>query len=185
MDNELNIDQKLAERFKQLPKVVQEAITSAEVEKHLRALADTHKLHLDQWGKLENEVMLALLGFQPAEDLPKNIAAEVGVPTDIANALAADISKAVFEPIRQELERQLEHPDAQEAAVTDVDAARTQLLAAESVSQQPATAIAPATPPQPAPEAKAVRAPAPAAYASVPSHERKTIDGDPYREQIA
>ena len=45
----------------------------------MRALADTNKLHIDQWESLENEVMLALLGFQPIQDLEKNIKSEVGV----------------------------------------------------------------------------------------------------------
>src|SRR5580692_2611988 len=114
---EKDLDVKLQERFKELPKVVQDAITSADVEQRMRALADTQKLHLDQWEALENEVMLALLGFQPVEDLQKNIKSEVGVSEEVAKILTAEISKIVFEPIRGELERQLENPDAQAKTV--------------------------------------------------------------------
>ena len=99
-NSETELENTLKERFAKLPKVVQDAIMSADVEKHMRELAETHKLHLDQWQTLENEVMLALLGVQKAEDLEKNIKSEVGVPDDIAKALTENISKIVFEPIR-------------------------------------------------------------------------------------
>ncbi len=219
---EKDFKEKLAERFAQLPKVVQDAITSADVEKHLRALADTHKLHLDQWEKLENEVMLALLGFQRSEDLQKNIESEVGIDAATAALLATSISTVVFGPIRQELERQLEHPDAVAKATSGVEDMRASILADASESQpvagslkpvdtggmpvassqqpvaetgspdsaasyQPQTtsSVAPATPPAPAPTLKVERAPAtPPSYVSAPSHERKTVEGDPYREQL-
>ena len=111
LTKEQDLNEQLGEQFKQLPKVVQDAITSADIQKRMRDLADTHKLHIDQWQLLENEVMLALLGLQPTEDLAKNIKNEVGTSDEIAKLLAADISKIVFEPIRAELEQQLEHQD--------------------------------------------------------------------------
>ncbi len=180
----------MQERFTKLPKVIQDAITSADVEKHLRELANTHKLHLDQWTKLENEVMLALLGFEPVGDLAKNIKSEVGTDEASSVAIAADISKIVFEPIRGELERLLEHPEAKAEAVSEVDSVRTQVLA-NTGSGAPATplpipSVAPATPPSPMPEMKVERAALTPSYApSVASHERKTVEGDPYREQLA
>jgi hypothetical protein len=179
----------MQERFTKLPKVVQDAITSADVEKHLRELANTHKLHLDQWTKLENEVMLALLGFEPVGDLAKNIKSEVGTDEASSIAIAADISKIVFEPIRGELERLLEHPEAKSETVSSVDTVRTQVLAStgnNTPTSSPAPSVAPATPPAPAPETKVERAALTPSYApSVASHERKTIEGDPYREQLA
>src|SRR5262249_27999899 len=103
---------RLKEKFNELPKVVQNAITSADIQKQLRAVADNHKLHLDQWGILENEVMMTLLGFQESQNLAANIQSEVGVSAEDAAVLAVEINKIVFEPIRAELERGLEHPEA-------------------------------------------------------------------------
>lgn len=239
--NSTDFNKQLEERFAQLPKVVQDAITSADVEKHLRELAETHKLHLDQWEKLENEVMLALLGFQRAEDLAENIQKEVNVDASTAAQIAADISTIVFVPIRQELERDLSHPDAVAKQETGVDTVRAQVLSAEAhdaaVEAPPMPAPAPAAPAAapaeapatgeeasvtPAPAALAASAPAaggpvtsapaaaeaapepntpadgaadpaktavaraavPDSYATTASHERKTIAGDPYREQL-
>jgi hypothetical protein len=189
-DEQNTIEERLGEQFKNLPKVVQDAITSADVQKHLRELADTQKLHLDQWQALENEVMLALLGFQPPEDLAKNIKSEVGVSDDIAAALAAGISKIVFEPIRQELERQLEHPEAKAEQLSDVETARRSELSKEPPAGEaaaPATPAAvpvlPATPPAPGPTERAARAPLSSAYkAGEPSTVRASVDDDPYRE---
>jgi len=182
-----DLDQQIAEQFKRLPKVVQDAITSADVQKHMRELADMHKLHLDQWQLLENEVMLALLGFQPTEDLAKNIKNEVGVPDDIASALAADISKVVFEPIRGELERELESPDAHAVDVSGVEGVRAQALDdAAKEAAAPSPEVAPGTPPSPPQTGTSVRAPVSEAYkAGEPSTARKSVADDPYREPPA
>jgi hypothetical protein len=184
MDDDKDFKKIIKERFGQLPKVVQDAITSADVEKRLRDLANTHKLHLDQWETLENQVMLTLLGIEHSDDLEKNIKSGVGVDEETAKSLTADISKIVFEPIREELERQLEHPDAKAAEVSGVEAARTQVLGGEMKPAAPA--VLPATPPQPQPTERAVRAPISEAYkAGEPSTARKAIEDDPYREPPA
>lgn len=184
MNNDTEFKELIKKRFGQLPRVVQEAIVSADVEKHLRELAETHKLHLDQWELLENEVQMTLLGIQPADKLTENIEKEVGVSNEIAKILAESISKIVFEPIRQELERQLEHPEAKAEEVSGVEAARAQVLGGEERPVAPP--VLPATPPAPPPAGKAVRAPVSEAYkAGEPSSARKAIEDDPYREPPA
>lgn len=184
--------EQLQERFKELPKVVQDAITSAEIEKHLRDLADTRKLHLDQWQKLENEVMLTLLGFEQPEDLEKNIAKNIGISAEDSRILAAEVSTTIFEPIRQELERQLEHPDAQAKAVSGVEAAGAEVLATAHAATESATptptlpttpAVIPATPPAAAPEVKVTRPSESSLYKpGQTSAQRAEVHDDPYRE---
>src|SRR3989344_1709835 len=120
--NQPDLTAELQKRFKVLPKVIQDAITSADVQKELRALADTNKLHLDQWQLLENNVMLTLLGFQPAEEIAQHLKNDLDISLETATSLADDISRIVFQPIREELERELEHPDAKVAEVSGVDA---------------------------------------------------------------
>ncbi|OGG57956.1 hypothetical protein A2853_03460 [Candidatus Kaiserbacteria bacterium RIFCSPHIGHO2_01_FULL_55_17] len=126
------VQSELKEIFAGLPRPIQDAITSSDVQKKLRELADTHKLHLDQWQWLENEVMMALLGMMPIEDLQESIKSGVKVPDEVAAELTEAISKIVFEPIRQELERELEHPDAKGKEVSGMDAMRTQTLKEEA-----------------------------------------------------
>ena len=186
-DNQLQ--QVFADRFKTLPKIIQDAITSADLEKRLRELAQNYKLHIDQWELLENEVKLTLYGFQPTETLRKNIESEVGVEPDVAKALGEGISKIVFEPIRQELERQLEHPEAKAKQVSDMEATRREAMTTETpgTGNNPGAVAQGATPAPvvatPVPEKKAQRAQiSPTEAARAPSNERKDIGSDPYRE---
>lgn len=208
--NEQELAKRLAERFVQLPKVVQNAITSAEIEKRLRKLADTHKLHLDQWELLENEVRLTVYGFQQTEDLSKNIENEVGVSKETADALTSDISQNIFEPIREELERELESPDAKEKKVGELDEVRSEMLGDKPAAPIRDTRyeirdtivappipdtryaipdtipVLPSTPPPPPSTEKSIRAPLSSSYTSqAPSHERIATEGDPYREPTA
>jgi preprotein translocase subunit SecA len=169
-------EQQIQEHFQKLPKVLQDAITSAEIEKHLREIADTYKLHLDQWNELENEVMLALMGMRPAKDLKDSIVHNVGIEETLAISLAADISRVVFDPVREELERHLEHPDAQAKQESGIEKLTAQEIASNKVSP------APLAPLPTAPETKAVRAPISEVYKpGETSSTRKDIVNDPYR----
>lgn len=179
-----NIQDIVKARFAELPQVVQKAITSADIQKRLRELADSHKLHLDQWEALENEVLMALLGATKPSELQQNIKKELDIPDDVAAALTVNISKLVFEPIRQELERSLDNPDAQKAVLTGVEQVGAAAIAQEKVSA--AIPVAPATPPGAANTDKVVRAPISESYkAGEPSTARKSVHDDPYREPPA
>lgn len=182
--NQVDLSAELQGRFKALPRVIQTAITSADVQKELRALADTNKLHLDQWQLLENDVMLTLLGFQPTGELAHHLKTDLDISAERAELLAKEISKIVFEPIREELERELEHPDAKAATVSDVEGVRTQVLTHETAPAAPAApAVLPATPPADAPTTKIERAPVSESYkAGETSAARKSVHDDPYRE---
>lgn len=199
-DTDTQLDAVMQERFAKLPKVVQDAITSADVQKHLQELAKTHKLHLDQWTTLENEVMMVLLGIESTSAMQANIQKEVGVDAETATALANDISGIVFAPIRQELERQLDHPAAQEEIKTDTEQVREQMLAANvqpagAAVQLPATPAAETkpvadaatpitgTPANTPPVTPVAREPISETYKpGEASSDRKTVHDDPYRE---
>lgn len=185
--NNIELKQELAERFKSLPKPVQDAINSADMEAHLRTLANTHKLHLDQWEILENDVMLTLLGFQKPEDLERELKNDLSIDSETARMLAADISQVVFDPIRKELERELEHPEAQAKEVSGVEQIGAQTLAASSLpASAPAVAPAPIAAPAAPPETSAARAPISEDYkAGEASSVRKDVHSDPYREPPA
>ena len=171
--NEEQLREKISSRLKELPKVVRDAILSADVEAHMRELAEHHKLHFDQWTALENEVMFTLLGFEPVENLAANIEKEVGVSREIAGALAEDISRIVFVPIRAALEQGLKTSEQS-----------TEKREQSVRNNPPAPSAPPGTPPAPSPEGKAIRAPISESYeAGQASHERRMVEGDPYREQ--
>lgn len=185
------LNEKLRARFKELPKAVQDAVTSADVEKQLRVLADESKLHIDQWQLLENDVMLTLFGFQPTDELAHHLKNDLDISAELAASLATDISRIVFQPIREELERELEHPDAKAAEVSGVEGMRKEQLSAASfqlsggAAAEPALSgkVAPATPPSAPPTGKIARAPISEAYkAGETSSQRRAVEDDPYRE---
>lgn len=171
---ETALDQAIRDRFLALPKIVREAIVSSDVEKHLREMSTSYRLHFDQWDKLENEVYIALLSIQPVEELSKNIERELGTDTQTAEKLSRDIENAIFRPIREELERTLEHPDAKEKELSTSEKAQ----AAVSVEHKTATIV---------PQAPTVaRAPISDTYKpGETSTARPGTDGDPYREPVA
>lgn len=172
------LEQKITERFAELPPAVRDAILSADVPKNLRTLSDAHQLHLDQWQLFENEVMLAILGFQRVEDLERNITTHVKVAPEMARQLATDVNVIIFEPIREQLERTLEHP-----GTTPIEGSE---IASTQATIPAAPVVQPATPPAPAPDIKVARPSSDSAYRpGEASHERKSIADDPYRESIA
>lgn len=198
MSPENDLQTLIRERLASLPLVVRQAIASSDVEGHLRTLANTHKLHLDQWEILENQVMLALLGIRRAEEMEEHISQEVGVSIEIAKVLAEDINIHIFEPIREELERQLEHPAAEEKVVSDIQAAGEQQLQgareqsesnhedtpSQTVEASPAPSMTPpGTPPAPKTDVKVTRPSESTAYKpGETSAARATVHDDPYRE---
>lgn len=164
------IQQQLAERFSALPPSVQKAITDTSIEKKLRALAQKHKLHLDQWVLLENEIMLTLLGVEDPDNMVANVAREVHVSTDIAQAIVNDIATLVFTPIRESL---------QQGIPGDALERKTEKSTVESDSHG---LVMPNTAPSAKEGPSDVIGPAYQAGAS--SLERKMVQGDPYREPL-
>ena len=188
-ENTTNMDdaqmkQAIKERYDALPHAVQKAITSTDVEKHLRSVAKKYQLHYDKWVSLENEVMMALLGVQPVEKLGENIAKEAGVSGEMGEQIADDAFDLIFEPIREELERELKHPAVKPKEETQDE--RLQRIMTEDAhadaEEKPAAAETNA-PPAPAP-ASGTPTGAPHSVSTAPSTERKEIEGDPYREPV-
>ncbi|MEK7628512.1 MAG: hypothetical protein AAB421_03785 [Patescibacteria group bacterium] len=180
------IDQKILteqikERFDTLPKSVQDAITSADVQAHLRRLADTHKLHYDQWQVLENEVIMTLLGLSPMEDLRNSLVTQVGVDEKTGDKLARDISLIVFQPIREELERGLAHPKAQPKLGDPIEDMTESIL--KDAAASTAVVTDPSVPPVTA--TPIVEQEKPAGYTpGEVSADRKDTKADPYRESV-
>ena len=109
MAKETDYNKLIQERFAELPKAVQDAVTDASVQQKLRALAAKHKLHLDQWVLLEDQIMLTLLGIEEPEKMVQNVAREVGTTTEIAQKIVNDIALEVFKPIREQMQGALDH----------------------------------------------------------------------------
>ncbi len=125
-------DQILKDAFLRLPKVLQNAIINADVQANLRKLAKVHKLHLDKWTILENEIMMALLGITDVNDLPYAISEQVGIPLEQALQITNSVAEIIFDPIQNELKNSvgesrniLEQVDESEQMQTNQDPSNT------------------------------------------------------------
>lgn len=168
----------LEEQFNSLPKVVQEAIMSGHVEEKFQKLAEKHKLHLDQWQQVENLIMLTVLGLSEPEHLVDKIVSETSIGKERADEIVDDVAITVFKPIREELERELGHPQAVQEQLSDIEKAREETLAQAPIVVPPT----PATPPAAPPTEKVARAPASGAYKpGETSAARADVHDDPYR----
>lgn len=184
----------IQDAFAQLHPVVQRTLTSADLGEKLRALSQKHALHLDKWTLLENEITMTLLGITDPDTLIENIRTHVGVTEDEARALANDAVETIFNPVRAELEAALtlekgegvhipiEQKMAleatgetvpksvtQEAPVTVASIVASRLSEAKTMQEQAQLPQKDVLPKNPAADS---------------SHMRRTIENDPYREQV-
>lgn len=102
---EPTIEQQVQTRLAELPADVRDAIQSADLTRKMQGIGTNHQLHLDQLTALEQEVMMVMLGFADPNDLAADIASEVHVPEDVANAITKEVSEQIFLPIRESMKR--------------------------------------------------------------------------------
>lgn len=93
----------IKERFKKLPKDIQEAITSSGLSEKFKTMINKHGLRIDQGLALENETMFVMLGFESPDDFVDNVRYEVKVPRDEAKIIAEEINRIIFLPIKSSL----------------------------------------------------------------------------------
>lgn len=167
--------------------MVRQVIQEANVAASMQRVSKKYNLHLDQWQDLEYEVTMALYGVTEMEALEINIIKHVGIEPALARNLSNDIALAVFQPIREELERRLEHPDATPKQGTPMEDLTAEILRGDVPEPTPATS--PKTvEAMGAPQVRTEVTPSTLSTSYTPgqaSTERKHIDNDPYREPIA
>src|SRR5579872_2168786 len=97
--------QLVQQRFAELPGEVKAAIESNDLGNKVRTIGARHQLHIDQTGELEDEVMLAMLGFSELEDMAGRISTALRVPPEVAQKIAQEVSNEIFTPIRESLKK--------------------------------------------------------------------------------
>jgi len=101
----MNTDELIKEKFEKLPKELQDTLVSPETQKLVQTVGQKYKLHIDDIGALETEMMLVLLGIEHPNDFLKNIVRETGMSQDDAKAAAKELEEKLFLPMRSSLER--------------------------------------------------------------------------------
>ena len=143
MDKDLT--QKIKDRLEELPEDIQKAVQSADMDKKIQEIGAKNALHLDQIGNLGDEVYMVMLGFTDPGEFAENIAKELNVPKEKAEAIAKDIGTSLFIPIRESMQQFMEERTLHEAILEEGKA---------PAIQTPSTPVAikttiPVTPPPP------------------------------------
>lgn len=178
----------LANAFNALPKIVQASIKSANVPAKMKDLASKHKIHLDKWAQLENEMILTLFGITDPDELVDNIQKHVGLSREEAVAINNDAVEIIFEPIRKKLQTDAEsRASDREGAVIPIDQQKIMVELGQSAPKDTGTEMQNSKTvfqiiKERAENKEAVKTPLPGNIAGDSQAERHEVAEDPYRE---
>jgi predicted RNA-binding protein with RPS1 domain len=106
--------QQLRERYKKLPKDVQDAYFSIDTAEILQKIAKENKLTVEKIGILADETGLLMLGITHPNEFIPNLAKRLDVEKEVARKIAQKINSEVFSKIRASLKKIHETPGSQE-----------------------------------------------------------------------
>jgi hypothetical protein len=104
MTNKNLTKEQLWEKFETLPVEIQDLMFSVEFADTVEKLGEKYALHIDELGKVGEEIGNVLLGLEKPEDFLNNIATVLeSWPIEKVGELVKDINTQVFFPIRESL----------------------------------------------------------------------------------
>lgn len=122
MNNQINTEQAIEEKYSKLPEPLKRAINSPDLMSKVIAIGKQNDLMIDQIGQLRTNVLLTMLGLQPSSTFTDILKGDMGVPEIKANKIAAEINTAVFQSIKTYLaEFEEENETEEEAPATNSD----------------------------------------------------------------
>ena len=168
----------IQQRLAELPADVRDAIQAADFNEKVQAVGAKNQLHVDQIGELADEVMLAMLGFSPLEQLAARLVVALALPTEAAAKVAQDVNTDILGSIRESMKK-FQAARAQVAPQTPAaaaPAAPTAPVAAPTIPNKPPLAPALA-------QANVVLTQPTVSIAPKPA-DNPIYKSDPYREPI-
>jgi hypothetical protein len=101
----MEIEATIKEYYNALPPEVKEAIQAVDLGQKVRQIANENKLHIDQSGALQTEVMLAMLGIEETENFTNNIQSNLAISKDLALKITREVGEKIFDGIRFHLQQ--------------------------------------------------------------------------------
>lgn len=114
-----NTDAYIAEKWHTLPQQLKDAITAADYRDVVQRFATEQKLHVDQAGAIEQEILLVLLGIQSVHDFTDALVHEVHLPKDLARSFSGDVQTKVFGAVAGHLRDIMEQEKARAEAAEE------------------------------------------------------------------
>lgn len=93
----------LEKLYETLPKNVQEAISSVAIAEKIQEIAKKNGLHIDEAGIVSDEATMVMLGIEHPNDFIDGLKNKLKLPQEKIVALAKDVDKEIFEPIKESL----------------------------------------------------------------------------------
>ena len=90
-------------KIKDLPKAIQDAIYSIDVEDSVITIGQRNGLHLDQVADLHDLVSLVFLGDVKPQNFSREVAKQIGILQEKADIITAEINAQIFQPVHDEL----------------------------------------------------------------------------------
>ena len=100
MNNQINTDQAIAEKYAKLPEPLKRAVNSPDLMSKIISIGKQNDLMIDQIGQLQTNVLLTMLGMQPSSAFTDILKEDLGIKQEKATKIATEISTAVFESIK-------------------------------------------------------------------------------------
>ena len=97
--------QQLEKIFDQLPEELQDAIFSMETAKNISDICERHEITDEKVSKIAETVGQVLFGLLKASDFATTIEKELNIPTVKAKAIAQEINRFIFYPVKPLLDK--------------------------------------------------------------------------------
>lgn len=95
----------LLERYKGLPKALQEAITRVDTAEIIKEVGQNHKLMIDKVGELADETGLVMLGLVHPKDYIPHLIERLNIDRETTRTIADEINNRIFFPVREYLKK--------------------------------------------------------------------------------
>ena len=97
--------EQLREIYKNLPEEIKDALDSVELLDLIEEIGKKFHLHIDQQGKISNEIGLMLFGITRPENFIDKLIKAVELTPEVAGEITKELNTKIFFPIRKSIER--------------------------------------------------------------------------------
>lgn len=102
--------EQLNEAYRKLPEGVKETLATMNSVEIIKKISEANRLHIDQMGKLADEITLVTLGLSPAGKFLGRVQQALGVDASAAENITVDVNRQIFSPIQDQLKQPADTP---------------------------------------------------------------------------
>lgn len=129
--------EEIRKQFDRLPDNIKQAVVNLDMGKIADDLRQKYNLHVDQVGKIAEEITLTMVGLTRPDDFNEHIRTKTGLAKDIVNLITYDLNQQIFLKIRRELEQLAQAKiTPTETSITDPRSNQTQATIKKSLTPQ-------------------------------------------------